>query len=805
MSRTTVGGRPKLYRPPAGPGGRERPPLGARIATREYLWLVLLAAGALLVYWARAWNGPLPADYTQVTTLIVLAVAAQHFPLTLTPQYKIDISIGVYFTGLLLLGPPAAMVLVGVSQALGQVTFALRRHSTSGRPLRSVRQSLFETGQLMLATGLGGLVYFSIIPHWAPAPLNKWANLWAIPAATSTMYLASGLLVSTMVGLQRGQSPLAVWHSAWRLDALESAGLFLIGLVAALASIHYPWAPLLMVFPAAGIYLSLRRNLRLVEQATVAMETERRRAEQAEHLAATLARVGAASDLLDALEALLRGAISLLGGEQGVARIFGPQAGEHTVVELVINGEGQLEKRLPYPGADGVAAARDGATPGGPAGAGDGRLVDGAPGSSVSVPVRAAGRDIGSIRVTHHRPGLFGPTDLALVRALAAQAGAALERARLELARRDAVASRQEALVELARQSEELAKREAEAVALLEVDRLKNEFLSTISHELRTPLTVIDGYSQWLESRAHSMDVKAVRDTADRIHIASGQLVRLIQDILDFARLQRGEVLVQPVDLDLAPVLYEVRDGIQRQPGGERVSWDVPACLPAHADHPRVVQVVSNLVENALKYAPEGPITVRARPRGRVVRVEVEDRGPGIPVEEQPKVWEKFYRATQVVELNLARGTGIGLAVVKALIEAQGGRVGLASIPGQGARFWFEVPAAGAELQPAQATLEGRPLGEAVPDGDSRGDAGLDFAPATPGQGPAPRTVAGNYAGAESHALATGRGKLPWIGTSARPAGEDLAPAATCQPVSSYSTEQPGQGRDRRASTPAST
>ncbi len=98
-----------------------------------------------------------------------------------------------------------------------------------------------------------------------------------------------------------------------------------------------------------------------------------------------------------------------------------------------------------------------------------------------------------------------------------------------------------------------------------------------------------------------------MRDTADRIHIASGQLVRLIQDILDFARLQRGEVLVQPVDLDLAPVLYEVRDGIQRQPGGERVSWDVPACLPAHADHPRVVQVVSNLVENALKYAPEDP------------------------------------------------------------------------------------------------------------------------------------------------------------------------------------------------------
>lgn len=721
VSRAVVGGH---RWPAASPGvvrGRGRSRGRFRFTVLEYLCLVLAAAAGLLVYWVWRWDGPPPSNYAQLATLVFLAVAAQHFPLTLTPQYKIDVSIGVYFTGLLLFGPPAAMILVGVSQLLGQATLDLRRHPVSGRPLRSVRQSLFSTGQLMIATGLGGLVYFNVIAEWAPAPLRHWDNLWAIPAATTTMYLASGLLAATMVGLQRGQSPLAVWLSAWRLDALESAGLFLVGLVAALASIHYPWAPLVMVLPAAGIYLSLRRNLRLVEQATVAMETERRRANQAEHLAATLARVGAAADLLDALEALLRGAISLLGGEQGVARVFGSPAGEHTIVELVINEAGQLEKRLPSPPAHGWDDQSAGAVaPAGvqdhqrphPSLAGSESLLDrDAPSSSISVPVSAAGRDIGSVQVTHHQPGLFGPTDLALARALAAQAGAAIERARLEASRREAVAARQEALVELAHQSEELAKREAEAAALLEVDRLKNEFLSTVSHELRTPLTVIDGYSQWLETRAHAMDAKAVRDTADRIHVASAQLVRLIQDLLDFARLQRGEVLVQPVDLDLAPVLQEVRDGIQRQIGGDRVTWDVPASLPAHADHPRVVQVLSNLVENAVKYAPQGPITVRARRRGQSIRVEVEDQGPGVSPEEQPKVWEKFYRAAQVVELNLARGTGIGLAVVKALIEAQGGRVGLISAPGHGARFWFEVPAIGVEQPPPRPA---RPAG-AVP------------------------------------------------------------------------------------------
>jgi signal transduction histidine kinase len=661
------------------------------VGVREYLWLVVAAAAGLLVYWLQVWRGPVPTNYWQMAMFVALAVAAQHFPLTLTPKYKVDVSIGVYFACLLLFGAPVTMILVAISRLLGFATLNLSRRPAGVHRGEGWQELLFNTAQLMLATGLGGLVYAKLVAEWAPAPLNARQNLWAIPAVTATIYLVNGLLAAVMVGLQRRQNPATVWLSVWRLDALESAGIFLIGLVAAITSIYYPWAPLIMVFPAAGIYLSLRRNLTLVEQATAAMEAERRRADQAEHLAATLARVGAAADLQDALEALLRGAINLLDGEHGVAHVFGPQSGEYTSVELVVNQDGRLEKRpqrsglLPLSGEDGAEGV-DAADPNGGA--------EAVPGSAISVSVKASGRHIGSIRVTHHEPGLFGATDLALARALAAQAGAAIERARLEAARREAVAARQEALVELARQSEELAKREAEAAALLEVDRLKNEFLSTVSHELRTPLTVIDGYSQWLETQAHAMDTAAVQATADRIHAASAQLVRLIQDILDFARLQRGEVLVQPAELDLTPVLLEVGDGVRRQTGGDRVQWDVPPELPAVADSARVIQVVSNLVENAIKYAPEGPIAVRAALAGAAVRIEVKDVGPGIPPAEQHRVWEKFYRAQQVVELNLARGTGIGLAVVKALVEAQQGRVGLISPPGEGCCFWFEVPAA---------------------------------------------------------------------------------------------------------------
>jgi signal transduction histidine kinase len=132
------------------------------------------------------------------------------------------------------------------------------------------------------------------------------------------------------------------------------------------------------------------------------------------------------------------------------------------------------------------------------------------------------------------------------------------------------------------------------------------------------------------------------------------------------------------------------------------------------ADSARVIQVVSNLVENAIKYAPEGPITVQAALAGAAVRIEVRDCGPGIPLAEQHRVWEKFYRAQQVVELNLARGTGIGLAVVKALVEAQSGRVGLDSRPGAGCCFWFEVPAATSgswEPLPEERLLPASPAG----------------------------------------------------------------------------------------------
>ncbi len=426
---------------------------------------------------------------------------------------------------------------------------------------------------------------------------------------------------------------------------------------------------------------------------------ERRRTFQAEQLAATLAQVSAASNLDGALEALLKGAMALLDGDEGVVQLFEPHTGQRRLM-LRMDWGGAIVARSTTPDlvpGSFAAALKDGGPP---------VLVedfqeldpDAYPlyeqlrqrgiRSAVNVPIEAHGQRIGSLHINHHRRAFFGPADLAVAEMLARQAGAAIERAILEAARE---ADRQR----LAAQAEALRRREAEAAALRELDRLKDELLWTISHELRTPLTAVHGYAQRLAARARSLDRAAIERAAAQILSGAQQLTRLVDDLVDLGRAERGEVLLQLEDFDLQPVLRQVLAGFASTPGGERLVADLPPRLLVHADPVRVIQVVSNLIANALKYAPDGPIVVRARRRAATpgaVRVEVVDQGPGIPPEEQARIWDLFSRGTHDREQGTRGGSGIGLAVVRRLVEAHAGRVGVESAPARGACFWFEIP-----------------------------------------------------------------------------------------------------------------
>jgi signal transduction histidine kinase len=238
------------------------------------------------------------------------------------------------------------------------------------------------------------------------------------------------------------------------------------------------------------------------------------------------------------------------------------------------------------------------------------------------------------------------------------------------------------------------ARLEATTEALREAARVREEFLGTVAHELRTPLQVAAGYAELLRMQLDGPGPgPSTGELAERIVESTFQMASMLDDLLDFAAAGQGRLTVRPLDVDLTPVLRTVAISLTPAPGAERLTLDLPPAAPAHADPIRIAQVTTNLLTNALKYAPEGPVTLRARKVKSGVRVAVLDQGPGIPQAERRRVWEKYYRGAAACA-GAPPGTGIGLAVVKALVEAHGGRVGLICAPGRGSRFWFELPAA---------------------------------------------------------------------------------------------------------------
>jgi len=230
---------------------------------------------------------------------------------------------------------------------------------------------------------------------------------------------------------------------------------------------------------------------------------------------------------------------------------------------------------------------------------------------------------------------------------------------------------------------------------LQRLGRARRDFVANISHELRTPITSIRLLVDTLRGAA-PVDATARDELLEKISVETEALAQLAQELLDLAQIESGQTLVRMVAAPVADLVRGVTDrlGPQAERKHQTVRVDVPAGLVALADTDQVTRALGNLVHNAIKFTPEGgQVWVKASRLDGDVMLEVGDSGRGIPPEDLPRVFERFFRGDRS---RASGGTGLGLAIAKHVVEAHGGRIWVESEgrAGRGAVFRFTLPAA---------------------------------------------------------------------------------------------------------------
>jgi PAS domain S-box-containing protein len=228
---------------------------------------------------------------------------------------------------------------------------------------------------------------------------------------------------------------------------------------------------------------------------------------------------------------------------------------------------------------------------------------------------------------------------------------------------------------------------------LREAEELKNTLLSIISHELKTPVSIIKGYAGTLVRQDANWDQETLREGLSIIEEEADRLNELINNLLDASRLQAGGLKLQFAYLDLPSMAEKSAEKFRTQTEQHSFSVDFPPSFPpVKGDYERIREVLSNLIGNAIKYSPHGGLI---RVGGRVgedeVQVFVSDEGIGIPATEQERIFDRFARVDNSLTRQMP-GAGLGLFLVKAVIEAHGGHVWVDSRPGQGSTFNFTLP-----------------------------------------------------------------------------------------------------------------
>jgi K+-sensing histidine kinase KdpD len=276
--------------------------------------------------------------------------------------------------------------------------------------------------------------------------------------------------------------------------------------------------------------------------------------------------------------------------------------------------------------------------------------------------------------------GRYTEDDLDLLTAMSANAAAALNRIDL-----------QEASIQERNKRERLEK----------LDQLKSEFISHVSHELRTPLTGICSSLQNLRDGIPEQSSPAVKEYLDSIYQSSCYLARMIQNLLDITRIEAHKLESFPAYVDVDAAIHSILrtlEGLSREKN-LHYTVEIPGRILAHVDHDAFQQIMFNLIENAIKFSPDGQaiqihahLSREARSSKAFVVISVQDHGPGIPPDKLEAIFEKYAQVPQKLQAKTP-GLGLGLYITKKLIEAQNGKIQVVSQVGQGSTFSVSLPA----------------------------------------------------------------------------------------------------------------
>jgi two-component system sensor histidine kinase/response regulator len=313
--------------------------------------------------------------------------------------------------------------------------------------------------------------------------------------------------------------------------------------------------------------------------------------------------------------------------------------------------------------------------------------------SVLCVPLIAQGHTLGIVYLDNRiRSGVFSDRDAEMLTAFANQAAVAIQNARL-------YENLRKSMEERLKLQQELHEKETQRIALEEANRIKSDYIGFVSHELRNPITTIRGYAQTLENDKDSQLEPAIRaEFYETIEAECDRTLNLINDLLDSARLEAGKALtlhLQTVDL---------KSLLEKQGRSTRLSkyfkphhhfvLDIAPDLPEiEADQDKVIQIITNLLSNALKYTPnEGTITLSAVPKPGGVEIAVTDEGVGMDDEQRSRLFGRFERIERD-SIKTIGGTGLGLHLTRHLVDLHGGTISCESEPGKGSRFTVFLPA----------------------------------------------------------------------------------------------------------------